>query len=164
MTLFTDASIRQVLDAALDTLPLDPKLAPDLGMIEREAAVAAVVALDPQDATEAMFASRAVIAHFAAMVCFRCDAQPELSDSKMMRFLGKALALSNLATEMHDALKQRQVQARRADPAGPAALPLPAAPAAAPVIAPAEPAPQPPEKQTHPRLVSDGPTPGTTIH
>jgi hypothetical protein len=160
MTPFSDIAIRQLLDATIQTLPLDRKLTAELGTIEQDGAVEAVLALDPQDITEAMLAGRAVVAHFAAMACFRCAGHPETSDAKAMRFLDKAVVLSNVSLDMQKALRQRQAIGRRMKPV--ASLPPPAALHRSAVVAPEPPPPD--TMPLYPPLTLDGPAPGTTIH
>jgi hypothetical protein len=110
----TDITIRHVLRAVLDTLPVDPQRDPEDERAMREATAEAIAALAPRDATEALFAGRAVAAHHAAMECFRRAAQPDVSDDLGMRLLGRAAALSRLAMQTIAALEQRQATARSA--------------------------------------------------
>ena len=55
---------------------------------------AVLAALQPRDAIEAALAARAVVAHHAAMECFRRAALAEVSDLLMGRLFAKAMALS----------------------------------------------------------------------
>jgi hypothetical protein len=107
-----DSTILRILSATLDTLPVDPN--PEVARAQREAATAALAALRPRDAVEAMFAAQAVAAHYAAMECFGRAAQPEVSDQVGMRLLGTAVALSRLAADQVRALERRQATTRGA--------------------------------------------------
>jgi hypothetical protein len=83
-----------MLNAVLAALTLDPNRDVDDLKCEREAAAAMLAALQPRDAIEAALAARVVVAHHAAMECFRRAALAEVSDLLMGRLFAKAMALS----------------------------------------------------------------------
>jgi hypothetical protein len=141
--LLSDSAIRFMINSTLDTLEFDPQASEEDRDIQRQAAVEALIALDPRDANQANLAAHAVVAHHSAMACFRRAAQPGLPDNVAMRILGRALAFSRLAERMQTALhrakgggrmRARSIptdEAPAATVATPAPVPVPAAEAPA---------------------------------
>ncbi len=141
------ATLNTLLRNTLDALPQHKQLTPQDLAESRQAALHLVAALAPRDPAEAALAGRCVAAHHALMEAFRCAAVPDLPATLMLRFQGRAIALSRVMTATLRELEQRQQRpARRLAPAlpQPAAQPAAAPPAprtaAAPLVAPA---PQP---------------------
>ena len=108
----------------------DPDRTPAQLQSQREAGVALIAAFHPRDPREAAYAVRAAAAHYGAMECFRRAMLPDTPDNAVIRWHGKAVALSRMNTEMVRTLRECQAEAPRAQsPAQPAARPaMPASP------------------------------------
>jgi len=136
------ATLTAMLRTTIDTLPHHPDAPEAEQAIQRQAAFEIIAALHPRDALEALLASRLVAAHYHAMDAFRCAAQRDLPINLLLRYQGKAIALSRLmATTLRD------LNRRQAGPAlQPEALPAPvpaarAQPAPSAAHTPAQPPP-----------------------
>ncbi len=132
------ATLNTLLRSTLDALPHHKLATPEEIAQTRDAAILLVAALAPRDPTEAALAGRYVAAHHAMMEAFRCAAQPDLSAALVLRFQGKAVALSRVVTLTLRELEQRQQRPARPKAAAPA-LPDPRpqpAPQAAPPARP----------------------------
>jgi hypothetical protein len=125
------ATLTAMLRTTIDTLPHHPDAPEAEQAIHRQAAFEIIAALRPRDALEALLAARLVAAHYHAMDAFRCAAQRDLPINLLLRYQGKAIALSRLMTTTLRDLNRRQ--------AGPALQPE-ALPAEVPA-ARAQPAP-----------------------
>ncbi len=102
----------------------DPDRTPAQLQSQREAGVALIAAFHPRDPREAAYAVRAAAAHYGAMECFRRAMLPDTPDNAVIRWHGKAVALSRMNTEMVRTLRECQAEAPRAQsPAQPAARP-----------------------------------------
>jgi hypothetical protein len=113
------ATVRHMLNATLAALTLDPAREVEDLKTEREAATAELADLQPRNATEALLASRIVVAHHAAIECFRRAARPGVSDVVAMRLLTCAASMSRLSMQTTRALEQRKAPERGARPGGP---------------------------------------------
>jgi hypothetical protein len=115
------ATLTAMLRTTIDTLPHHPDAPEAEQAIQRQAAFEIIAALRPRDALEAMLAARLVAAHYHAMDAFRCAAQRDLPFNLLLRYQGKAIALSRLMTTT-----LRDLNRRQAGPAlQPEALPAP---------------------------------------
>ncbi len=115
----------------------DPDRSPAQLQTQREAGAALIAALRPRDPIEAAYAARATAAHYGAMECFRRAMLPDTPDNAALRWIGKAVALSRMNTDMLRTLRECQAATPRAQPqpqpqpAARSAVPPASAPAAA---------------------------------
>jgi hypothetical protein len=83
---------------------------------QRDAGAALIAALLPRNPVEATLAVRAAAAHFGSVECLRRTMLPDMPDNAGIRWAGKAVALSHMATAMLHALEQCQAAPPRAQP------------------------------------------------
>jgi hypothetical protein len=77
------------------------------------AAIIALRSFDAQEPIEAMLATHVVIAHHAALACYRLAAQDKQPPALTSRLLGNATNLSRTLTGVLRSLEQRQDRAMR---------------------------------------------------
>jgi hypothetical protein len=106
------SSRRHMAASVLAGLPKDPHGTPEDHQIQRDAALAALATLAPNDPVETLMGARIVASHHYAMDCFRRAAQPEVPDTLSLKLQTKALALSRLSWDMQRALEARQGMVR----------------------------------------------------
>ena len=127
--------------AVLDALPPRPDASPAQKAAQRDGALAFLAALLPRNPVEARLATGIVVAHYAAMDCFRRAARDDLTLDLHLRTVGKAIALCRMIDVSMRDLARRQgglavqpaarpasaqpVPAARAQPASDAARPTP---------------------------------------
>jgi len=128
------ATLDVLLRGTLDSLPCHKRATAAEQTTRREAACLAIAALGPRDPIEAMLAAGVVAAHYHMMDSMRCAVQPELPATLQLRFLGRAIALSNLASATQRDLEGRQTRAALQPVGIPVPVPGPR-PEAAPVAA-----------------------------
>ncbi len=142
------ATLTAMQCAIIDALPPRPDASPAQQAAQRDGALAFLAALLPRNPVEATLAAGIVVAHYAAMECFRRAARDDLTADLHLRTVGKALALCRMIDVSMRDLARRQgslaVQPA-ARPASAQPVPVPAAHAQpAPEAAHASPPPQPP--------------------
>jgi hypothetical protein len=122
--------------AIIDALPPRPDASPAQKAAQRDGALAFLAALLPRNPLEARLATGIVVAHYAAMDCFRHAARDDLTLDLHLRTVGKAIALCRMIDVSMRDLARRQ---------GGLAVPPAARPASAPSVpaARAQPAPDP---------------------
>jgi hypothetical protein len=132
--------------AIIDALPPRPDASPAQKAAQRDGALASLAALLPRNPVEARLATGIVVAHYAAMDCFRRAARDDLTLDLHLRTVGKAIALCRMIDVSMRDLTRRQGGLALQPPARPAsAQPAPAAGAQpAPDAAQPTPPPQPP--------------------
>lgn len=132
--------------AVLDALPPRPDASPAQKAAQRDGALAFLAALLPRNPVEARLATGIVVAHYAAMDCFRRAARDDLTLDLHLRTVGKAIALCRMIDVSMRDLARRQGGLAVQPAARPAsAQPVPAARAQpAPDADQPTPAPQPP--------------------
>jgi hypothetical protein len=132
--------------AVLDALPPRPDASPAQKAAQRDGALAFLAALFPRNPVEARLATGIVVAHYAAMDCFRRAARDDLTLDLHLRTVGKAIALCRMIDVSMRDLARRQGGLAVQPAARPAsAQPVPAARAQpAPDADQPTPAPQPP--------------------
>jgi hypothetical protein len=166
----TQASINHpflsfMLNAVLAALTMDPNRDVEDLKCEREAAAAMLTALQPRDAIEAALAARAVVAHHAAMECFRRAALAEASELSVGRLFAKAMALSQMSMQMMRMIDARKRAAPGAWPSA-SANPLEAGLAGAPprprAPSPKDPMSSEPRPATQAAATPGNPAPGRT--
>ena len=115
---------------------------------QREGALAFLAALHPRNPVEATIAAGIVVAHYAAMECFRRAARGDLSIDLHLRTVGKAIALCRMINAAMRDLARRQGGLREQPAARPALVRPESVPGAgaqpAPVAARPSTPPQPP--------------------
>jgi len=94
--------------AILDALPPHPGASEAQKAAQREGALEFLAALHPRNAMEATLAAGIVVAHFAAMDCFRRAAQGGLTVDLHLRIVGKAIALCRMINVQMRDLARRQ--------------------------------------------------------
>jgi hypothetical protein len=107
-------AIQYMVDAVFDTVAAAARRSQDSVCNEREAATAALAALQPTDAIEANMAVRIVAAHHGALDNLRRAALPDVGDALAIRLRANAIALSRMAERLTAALEQRQAMGRAA--------------------------------------------------
>jgi hypothetical protein len=145
------ATADQTLATIFGALRHDPEDTPAQHQSQRTAGVALIEALRPRDPIEATCATRAAAAHYASIECFRRAMLPDMPDGLILRWQGKAVALSRMNMELMRELKLRQAEAPCVPPqvttsgaeAAAAAAPTPSAPVGKQNPMPSERAPIP---------------------
>jgi hypothetical protein len=99
---------RHALLARNVRLRRDPERTPAQHQTQRDAGALMIAALHPSNPVEAAYAVRATAAHVATMECFRRTTHPDTPDIIGLRWCGKALALSRMATDMIRTLEECQ--------------------------------------------------------
>ena len=94
--------------AILDALPPRPDASPAQKAAQRDGALAFLAALLPRNPVEARLATGIVVAHYAAMDCFRRAARDGLTIDLHLRTVGKALALCRMIDVSMRDLARRQ--------------------------------------------------------
>jgi hypothetical protein len=149
------ATLTAMLRTTIDTLPHHPDAPEAEQAVQRRAAFEVIAALRPRDALEALLAARVVAAHYHTMDAFRCAAQRDLPINLLLRYQGKAIALSRLMTTTLRDLDKRQAGPALQPEALPAEVPAararPAQPTA-PVVTP--PSPPPVRVEAKPAIVA----------
>ena len=116
--------------AIIDALPPRPDASPAQKAAQRDGALAFLAALLPRNPVEARLATGIVVAHYAAMDCFRRAARDDLTVDLHLRTVGKAIALCRMIDVSMRDLARRQgglaVQPA-ARPASAQPVPVPAA-------------------------------------
>jgi hypothetical protein len=146
-TLPLDPAILTAMQCAiLDALPPRPDALPAQKAAQRDGALAFLAALLPRNPVEATLAAGIVVAHYAAMDCFRRAARDDLTVDLHLRTVGKAIALCRMIDASMRDLARRQGSLGVQPAARPAsAHPVPTARAQpAPDAAQASIPPQPP--------------------
>jgi hypothetical protein len=146
-TLPLDPAILTAMQCAiLDALPPRPDALPAQKAAQRDGALAFLAALLPRNPVEATLAAGIVVAHYAAMECFRRAARDDLTVDLHLRTVGKAIALCRMIdVSMRDlARRQGNLAVQSATrPASAHPVPTPRA-QPTPDAAQASPPPQPP--------------------
>jgi hypothetical protein len=122
------ASLRHMVTSVVTALPLDPRGTPDDQAMQRDAAVALLGTLHPNDAVEHMLSARIATAHFAMLECFRRFAVSEPSDPTAERWMKLAEAMDRMGTRALNRLKRSQTAAsgkRRHGPTVSRGIPAP---------------------------------------
>ena len=135
------ATLTATQSAIIDALPPRPDASPAQKAAQRDGALAFLAALLPRNPVEARLATGIVVAHYAAMDCFRRAARDDLTLDLHLRTVGKAIALCRMIDVSMRDLARRQggiavqsaarpasaqpVPAARAQPASEAAQPIP---------------------------------------
>jgi len=128
--------------AILDALPPRPDASEAQKAAQREGALDFLAALHPRNPVEATIAAGIVVAHYAAMECFRRAARGDLSVDLHLRTMGKAIALCRMIDRGMRDLARRQGSLGVQPAARPAAV-RPASVQPVPVLgAHAQPAPE----------------------
>jgi len=142
------ATVTAMQCAILDALPPRPDASEAQKAAQRDGALAFLAALLPRNPVEATLAAGIVVAHYAAMDCFRRAARDDLTVDLHLRTVGKAIALCRMIDAAMRDLARRQGSLAVQPAARPASvhpLPVPAARAQpAPEAAQASPPQQPP--------------------
>ena len=132
--------------AIIDALPPRPDASPAQQAAQRDGALAFLAALLPRNPVEARLATGIVVAHYAAMECFRRAARDDLTVDLHLRTVGKALALCRMIdVSMRDLARRQGGLAVQPATRPASAHPVPTARAQpAPDAAQPTPPPQPP--------------------
>jgi hypothetical protein len=140
------ATLTTMQSAIIDALPPRPDASPAQKAAQRDGALAFLAALLPRNPVEARLATGIVVAHYAAMDCFRRAARDDLTIDLHLRTVGKAVALCRMIDVSMRDLARRQGSLAVQPAARPVlAHPLPTARAQpAPDAAQPTPSPQPP--------------------
>src|SRR5580700_10809221 len=94
--------------AIIDALPPRPDASPAQKAAQRDGALAFLAALFPRNPVEARLATGIVVAHYAAMDCFRRAARDDLTLDLHLRTVGKAIALCRMIDVSMRDLARRQ--------------------------------------------------------
>ena len=129
--------------AVLDALPPRPDASPAQKAAQRDGALAFLAALFPRNPVEARLATGIVVAHYAAMDCFRRAARDDLTLDLHLRTVGKAIALCRMIDVSMRDLARRQGGLAVQPAARPASRPASAQPVPAARAQPAPDAAQP---------------------
>jgi hypothetical protein len=114
--------------AIIDALPPRADASPAQKAAQRDGALAFLAALLPRNPVEARLATGIVVAHYAAMDCFRRAARDDLTLDLHLRTVGEAIALCRMIDVSMRDLARRQGGLALQPPARPAsAQPVPAA-------------------------------------
>ncbi len=142
------ATLAAMQCAIIDALPPRPDASQAQKAGQRDGALAFLAALLPRNTVEATLAAGIVVAHYAAMDCFRRAARDDLTVDLHLRTVGKAIALCRMIDVSMRDLARRQGNLAVQPAARPASVhPVPQpAPRAhpAPEAALPSPPPQPP--------------------
>jgi len=142
------ATLAAMQCAIIDALPPRPDASEAQKAAQREGALAFLTALLPRNPVEARLATGIVVAHYAAMDCFRRAARDDLTVDLHLRTVGKAIALCRMIDVAMRDLARRQGSLALQPAARPASarpVPVPTARAQpAPDAAQASTPPQPP--------------------
>jgi hypothetical protein len=117
------ASLAAMQRATVDALPPRPGASAAETAAQREGALAFLAALLPRNPVEATLAAGIVVAHYAAMECFRRAARDDLSVDLHLRTVGKAIALCRMIDATMRDLARRQGSLAGQPAARPAAVP-----------------------------------------
>lgn len=135
------ATLNAMICTTMDTLPHHPRATQDEVTTRREAAYLVIEALRPRDPLESMLATRVVATHYHAMHNLGCATQRDLPIDLLLRFQGRAVALSRLMDATLNTLFDRQTAAPRRVAGLPAAVTPSLQPAPEAAHADAPPAP-----------------------
>ena len=102
--------IRSLLRALAATLPKDDHTTAEISADMWEMARELFFAMQPNDAIEAVYAARAVAAHFAAMDMYARAAKPDLTNEKALRLRNSAIAASRSFDSALRRMEQRQTR------------------------------------------------------
>jgi hypothetical protein len=102
------ATLAAMQRATVDALPPPPGASEAEKAAQREGALAFLAALLPRNPVEATLAAGIVVAHYAAMECFRRAARGDLSVDLHLRTMGKAIALCRMIDRGMRDLARRQ--------------------------------------------------------
>jgi hypothetical protein len=140
------ATLTAMQYATIDALPPRPDASPAQKTAQRDGALALLAALLPRNPVEATLAAGIVVAHYAAMDCFRRAARDDLTVDLHLRTVGKAIALCRMIDASMRDLARRQGSLAVQPAARPRSVqPAPAAHAQpTPEAAQPSPPPQPP--------------------
>ncbi len=130
--------LEHLLDTIIAAIPATPEDTDQLRAARRDIARLALLALQPQDAFQAMLAAQAVAAHHAVMDNLKRAAQPDLAPAMAARLRANAASVARM---MQATIRSLQKQQTPADAPRPATQP-PARRAPAPALRlplPAEP-------------------------
>lgn len=148
-----EATFTTLRRSVFGALPIIPDATQKDLDAQHAAAVAFIARLDPCDPIEATLVARYACAHYAAIDAYHHVMRAKLPPTLHLRYQGKAVTLSRLASSLHrDLLRQQALRLFR-PAAQPAEAPTEAAqpvPAAAPSAQPAAAAPNPPAPQPTP--------------